>query len=339
MRLCSFREKIDSADVLLGALTPDLKSVVALQPAAETLRGAFNPDFASMLDFLDAGEGTRQAASELLSEISCTPTPEVTFRIEDVHLLAPLPQPRSIRDCMAFEQHIVQATRAVISDRFPLLAGLDRVVRGISGRRLIRAPKVWYEQPVYYKSNVYSVVGPEAEIQWPLDTEFLDYELEFGVVIGKRGSNISVEKAGEFIAGYTIFNDFTARDVQLREMQGRLGPAKGKDFDRGNALGPYLVTPDEIADPYALPMVARINGEEWSRGTSADMHFTFPEIISYISRDETLYPGEFIGSGTVGNGCGLELGRKLKPGDVVELEVESLGVLRNKITRPRERSL
>jgi 2-keto-4-pentenoate hydratase/2-oxohepta-3-ene-1,7-dioic acid hydratase in catechol pathway len=116
-------------------------------------------------------------------------------------------------------------------------------------------------------------------------------------------------------------------------MQGRLGPTKGKDFDTGNALGPYLVTPDEIPDPYNLTLVARVNTEEWSRGNSGDMHFTFEEIIAYISQDETLYPGEFIGSGTVGNGCGLELDRWLKADDVVELEAEGLGVLRNRIVR------
>ncbi len=120
-------------------------------------------------------------------------------------------------------------------------------------------------------------------------------------------------------------------------MQGRLGPAKGKDFDTGNAMGPYLVTPDEVPDPYNLTMVARVNGEPWSRGNSGDMHFTFEDMIAYVSQDETLHPGEFIGSGTVGNGCGLELDRWLQPGDMVELEVEHLGVLRNRVVRPADR--
>jgi 2-keto-4-pentenoate hydratase/2-oxohepta-3-ene-1,7-dioic acid hydratase in catechol pathway len=117
----------------------------------------------------------------------------------------------------------------------------------------------------------------------------------------------------------------------MQEMAGRLGPAKSKDFDTGNALGAFLVTPDEVPDPYALAMRARVNGEEWSSGNSSRMHFTFEQIIASISEDETLYPGDFIGSGTVPGGCGFELDRWLKPGDVVELEVESLGVLRNRI--------
>jgi 2-keto-4-pentenoate hydratase/2-oxohepta-3-ene-1,7-dioic acid hydratase in catechol pathway len=116
-------------------------------------------------------------------------------------------------------------------------------------------------------------------------------------------------------------------------MQGRLGPAKSKDFDTGNVLGPYLVTPDEVPDPYQLTMQARINGQQWSCGTSADMHFTFEQMIAYISQDETLYPGDFIGSGTVPGGCGLELDRWLQPGDTVELEVERLGILRNRVQR------
>jgi 2-keto-4-pentenoate hydratase/2-oxohepta-3-ene-1,7-dioic acid hydratase in catechol pathway len=154
------------------------------------------------------------------------------------------------------------------------------------------------------------------------------------VFVARVGQDIPRGQARKYIAAYTIFNDFSARDIQLREMQGRLEPAKGKDFDTGNAMGPYLVTLNEVPDPYNLTMIARVNGEEWSRGSSADMHYKFEDIISYISQDETLYPGEFIGSGTVGNGCGLELDRWLSPGDVVELEVERLGVLRNRVVRP-----
>jgi 2-keto-4-pentenoate hydratase/2-oxohepta-3-ene-1,7-dioic acid hydratase in catechol pathway len=162
----------------------------------------------------------------------------------------------------------------------------------------------------------------------------LDYELEFGVFIGKGGVNIPAEKARNNIFGYTIFNDVSARDAQSREMEGQLGPAKGKDFDTGNVMGPCLVTADEIPDPRALTMVARINGEEWTRASSATMHWTFEQIIEFVSRDETLYPGEFLGSGTVGGGCGLELDRWLAPGDLIELEVERIGTLRNRIVKP-----
>jgi 2-keto-4-pentenoate hydratase/2-oxohepta-3-ene-1,7-dioic acid hydratase in catechol pathway len=174
-------------------------------------------------------------------------------------------------------------------------------------------------------------VGTNAPVYWPSYTEKLDYELEIGIFTGKVGKNIKPEDAHKYIAGYTIYNDFTARDIQIREMMARLGPSKGKDFDTGNAIGPYLVTPDEVPEPYNLVMSAKINGTEWSKGNTSEMHYSFEEIIAYVSREETLYPGEFIGSGTVGNGCGLELNRWLKRGDAVELSVESLGVLRNVI--------
>ena len=123
----------------------------------------------------------------------------------------------------------------------------------------------------------------------------------------------------------------------MKEMAGRLGPAKGKDFDTGNVLGPWIVTADELGDPYRLTMVARVNGEEWSRGSSGSMHHRFEDCVAFVSQNETLHAGEVLGSGTVGTGCGLELGRFLSPGDVVELEVERIGVLRNTVVRPDSR--
>lgn len=217
--------------------------------------------------------------------------------------------------------------------KFPPLAWLDRGCERTFGRGFLRPPKVWYEQPVYYKGNPDGVVGHGADVIWPSYTERLDFELELGVFIGKRGKNIPEGRAGEYIAGYAIFNDYSARDVQLAEMAGRLGPAKGKDLDTGNAIGPWLVTPDEVPDPYDLPMTARVNGEVWCGSSSRHMHYSLAEIIAYISRDETLHPGDFIASGTCPGGCGLELDRWLAPGDVVELEVEKLGLLRNRVVR------
>jgi 2-keto-4-pentenoate hydratase/2-oxohepta-3-ene-1,7-dioic acid hydratase in catechol pathway len=152
-------------------------------------------------------------------------------------------------------------------------------------------------------------------------------------VIGPGGVDIAPEEAASHVFGYTIFNDISARDAQATEMEGQLGPAKGKDFDTGNVLGPWLVTADEVGDPYDLTMVARVNGEEWSRGHSGTMHHRFEDIIAFVSRSETLHPGEILGSGTVGGGCGLEVGRFLNSGDVIELEVERIGVLRNRIIK------
>ncbi len=242
---------------------------------------------------------------------------------------APLPRPLSIRDCLAFEQHLVNATKTAIRWKSKLLAKINAILERVIGKSLAVPPKVWYQRPIYYKGNPFSVIGC-GDVIWPSHTKLLDYECEFAIIIGKSGKNIPVEKATEHIAGYLIFNDFSARDVQMEEMGGRLGPAKSKDFDTGNAMGPFLVTPDEI-DPKNLTMTARVNGELWISGNSGDMHFSFEQIISYISHEETLYPGECIGSGTVGNGCGLEHGKWLKRGDLIELEVSGLGILKNKI--------
>jgi 2-keto-4-pentenoate hydratase/2-oxohepta-3-ene-1,7-dioic acid hydratase in catechol pathway len=251
--------------------------------------------------------------------------------LADARLLAPLPRPASIRDAMSFEEHVINSTRAIGLGPY---ARVDRLVERVLGRRFSiahRASATFYRQPPYYKSNPRSVVGPDAEVRIPAYSERFDYELEWGVVIGKPGVDIPRERAREHIAGYTIFNDFSARDAQKREMGGRLGPAKGKDFDTGNAIGPWLVTPDELPDPYDLTMLARVNGAEWSRGSTATMHWRFEDLIAHISASETLYPGDFIGSGTVGGGCGLEHGAYLRSGDVVELEVERIGVLRNRV--------
>ena len=196
-----------------------------------------------------------------------------------------------------------------------------------------RSPKCGIEQPIYYKANRFSFIGHETDVVWPAYSQWMDYELELACVIGKTGKDIAKEKAMEHIFGFTIFNDFSARDAQIAEMAAQLGPAKGKDFDTGNALGPWIVTLDEIGDPHALAMDARVNGERWGGGNSGQMHHKWPAVLAHISASETLYAGEVIGSGTVGTGCGLEIGRQLQHGDVVELEIEKIGVLRNKVVR------
>jgi 2-keto-4-pentenoate hydratase/2-oxohepta-3-ene-1,7-dioic acid hydratase in catechol pathway len=271
--------------------------------------------FRDMLALIDAGAVAFDEAKAL------TATPKATAKLSDVRLLAPIPEPRQMRDFLCFEQHLRQA-RA------------NRHIFG-QGERVdpatVELPQVWYEQPIYYKCNRFSVIGTGQDVLWPRYCKLLDYELEFGAILGKAGKNIAREDARGHIFGYCIFNDMSARDAQMKEMQGQLGPAKGKDFDTGNIMGPWLVTADEIPDPDNLTMVARVNGDEWSRGNSGSMKHKFEDILVHASSEETLHAGEFFGSGTVGNGCGLELGRFLKPGDVVELEIEGLGVLRNRV--------
>ena len=317
----------------IGALLSDKKTLLDLAEGYRAMTGTSRAWCSDMLGWFDGGSEAADETRRLLEYAERERPRHILHELNNVVLLAPVPRPRSIRDCMAFERHLIQAIRGALrlrrSSRW--LAVLDQTIERYFGRGLIRPPRVWREQPVYYKGNPLSVVGPEAEIRWPTSTSRLDYELEFGIFIGRQGRDIPEGRAKDYIAGYTIFNDFSARDVQLREMAARLGPAKGKDFDTGNVMGPYLVTPDEVPDPYVLAMTVRVNGEVWSTGNSRAMTHHFERILAHISRDETVFPGEVIGSGTVGGGCGLEIGRWIQIGDVVELEVERLGVLRNRI--------
>lgn len=291
------------------------RRLLDLGSAHERVRGGESAALASMLALIGGGDAALELARQL---VEAAPEEAIVDR-SAVTLLAPIPVPPQIRDFLAFEQH---------------LKGAFAMAEQLTGRHM-DIPAVWYQQPIYYKANRFSVVGPGAEVRWPSYAQLLDYELELACVIGKPGVDIAPEEAAGHVFGFTIFNDVSARDAQATEMEGQLGPAKGKDFDTGNVLGPWLVTADEIGDPYDLTMVARVNGEEWSRGHSGTMHHRFEDIIAFVSRSETLHPGEILGSGTVGRGCGLELGRFLNPGDVIELEVERIGVLRNRIIKER----
>jgi 2-keto-4-pentenoate hydratase/2-oxohepta-3-ene-1,7-dioic acid hydratase in catechol pathway len=273
-----------------------------------------------MLQLIDGGERALELVRERAKE------GRDASSLHEVTLRSPL-VPRQMRDVMAFEQHFAQSIAAVARMRVGPLAPLARLL-GIA-----KVPGVWYRQPIYYKCNRFSVNGHGADVVWPRGAKLMDYELDIAAVIGRPGKDIPRERALEHIFGFTIYNDMTARDFQLSEMEGRLGPAKGKDFDTGNVLGPWLVTRDEL-DPYALTMIVRVNGQERGRGVSGAMFHRWEDIVAFVSRDETLHAGEVLGSGTVGNGCGLEHGRFLSTGDVVELEVSGLGVLRNRLVQP-----
>jgi 2-keto-4-pentenoate hydratase/2-oxohepta-3-ene-1,7-dioic acid hydratase in catechol pathway len=190
-------------------------------------------------------------------------------------------------------------------------------------------PPAWFEIPAYYKGATTSFIGTGDEILWPAYTDVLDYELELGMIIGKDGKNIKVEDAHNYIFGYTILNDISARDIQKKEMTIRLGPAKAKDFC--SIIGPVIITADEFQSEPNLLMTAKVNGVEWSRGQSGDAHFSWAQMIAHVAQDEWILAGDLFGSGTVGTGCGLELDKWINPGDVIELEIEKIGKLINKV--------
>jgi 2-keto-4-pentenoate hydratase/2-oxohepta-3-ene-1,7-dioic acid hydratase in catechol pathway len=278
--------------------------------AYEVAAAILPPD---MIAFLRRGEEGKDRADLTIDYVAkyqvkgslVGPRGEKTvYEMGEVKLKAPVPRPNSLRDYLSFEGH-----------------------SSFSGKRQL--DKGWYEIPVCYKGNPDAVIGPEEVIPWPAFTDLLDYELEYGVYIGKEGKNIPRERAEEYIAGYTVFNDISARDIQMKEMlAGGLGPAKGKDTC--SVMGPCLATPDEV-DPGNLRMTARVNGELWSENNSGTAYWTWPQIIEFASMEETLYPGDFLGSGTVEHGCGMELNRWIQPGDVIELDVEGIGILRNRV--------
>ena len=245
-----------------------------------------------------------------------------SFAIEDVTLHAPL-KPTSLRDAYAFEQHVKTASQN---------RGRD-------------VPPDWYKFPIFYYTNSHTIFGTGETIPYPRYTEALDFELEIAVIIGKSGRDIKPEDAPAHIFGYTIFNDWSARDIQRAEMKAGLGPAKGKDF--ASSLGPVIVTSEALSDRsvnrpgvYDLKMTAKVNGVELSRGNFKDIFWSFGDIIARASDTCELQPGDVIGSGTVGTGCLLELtkvqGPWLNPGDVVELEIEKIGTLKNRIGEHKE---
>ena len=243
---------------------------------------------------------------------------KIAIPFSEVNLLAPVHNPQSFRDFYAFEQHVRAARK---------LRGLDM-------------HPDWFKIPIFYFSNPASLYGHKENIPYPKKTEELDFELEFAIIIANGGSNIRNVDANDFIAGYTICNDWSARDLQREEMAMNLGPAKGKDF--ATSFGPYMVTPDELENDWRedgkldLRMTCKINGKLISDGNTNDLYHPFTKMIERASLNANLQPGDYIGSGTVGTGCILELRPEntngwVKKGDIVTLEVDKLGVLENKI--------
>ncbi len=310
-----------------GALINGDRHIVDFSAA----RGGGGPAFTSMQSLIEAGPAALDRAREIVADARRSGRGAIDTA--SVKLLAPLPVPEQIRDFLCFEKHLIQAFARLRRVRAAAAPDPEKALREMEERGIYAVPKIWYERPSFYKPNRFSVCGTNEDVAWPAYSQTIDYELEFACVIGTRGHDIPKEKAPEHIFGYTIFNDFSARDEQSLEMLSTLGPGKGKDFDNSKAIGPCIVTADEIPAPYALEMTVRVNGEERGRGNSGEMHWKYEDCIAFVSRAETLHEGELLCSGTVGNGSGLETGRFLEPGDVVELEVEKIGVLRNRIVR------
>jgi fumarylacetoacetate (FAA) hydrolase len=325
-------DRVEGRDTHLGIyldMPDDMPRVLNLEAAHQWLNkkkggtSDLTPPM-TMIDLLDRGTPAMERVQGLAEAVLSDEEGlwECSQSADDVVLLSPIPFPRTIRDFYAFEQHVKTARQ---------LRGLEMIPE-------------WYDHPVFYYSNPGAVYGPDEDVPFPRGSNEVDYELEIACVIGKPGRDIAAEEANDYIAGYLIMNDWSARDT-WRNFEAKLsmGPAKSKDF--ATSLGPWLVTPDELEDRkegddaetrYNLAMSARVNGKELSRGNANTLTHTFAAMIEWASTDTWLRPGDVLGSGTVGTGCILELrpentGGWLKPGDVVVMEIERLGVLRNRL--------
>ena len=234
---------------------------------------------------------------------------KIVYRLDEVKLRPPIRVP-VLRDFAAFEDHL-QVT---------------------FGKMGLKIPPEWYDWPIAFKGNPTSLIAHDEPLRWPQYTQKLDYELELAAVIGFPARDVDVSEAAKHILGYTLLNDFSARDTQRVEMAMSTGPYKGKDFAWG--LGPWIVTPDEFGEVAGTKMRVLVNGEVWAESTPGAMQWSFPEMIAYTSQDETANIGDVFGSGTVNSGCGFEIDRWIRPGDVVEIEAASIGVLRNRIEQP-----
>jgi len=329
MRLVTFSDGSDRArfGVLHGedVVDPDLvlRADAARRrtgrPAAPEGGGSGEPLVArEMVAFFESGAQGRALAERALGladeyrqrgdELAAADGTRAVLPLADVRLLAPVPRPRRIRDYLTYTEHAAGS-------------GLE-------------VPPAFAAMPICYKCNIETVVGPDEPLLWPSYTSQLDFELELGFFTSGGGRDLTPTEAAGRIAGVTIFNDVSARDIQLFEMSLTIGPSKGKDFC--TAMGPCVLTMDEV-DEWAVQMSARVNGEVWAAGTTKNRQYSFSEVLAWASLDETVYPGEFFALGTVGGGCGLELDRWIQPGDVVELEASGVGVLRNPVGAPAVR--
>jgi 2-keto-4-pentenoate hydratase/2-oxohepta-3-ene-1,7-dioic acid hydratase in catechol pathway len=268
-----------------------------------------------MLEFLQGGEYALELTREAVAHVLDSGDEQfgaATLRHQEgsVRLLAPLPRPNSLRDFLVFEEHLRNCLRTMgVEESFP--------------------PE-WYNLPAHYKGNPDAIYGPEDVVPYPPYTEKLDFELEVCAVVGASGYRVKSADAGRHIFGYTLYNDWSARDLQRRESSVGIGPGISKDF--ASSIGPCIVTADAF-DTDTARLEARVDGQQVSAGTLANMNFSFEEIIEYASQEATIQPGDLLGSGTIGGGCGLEFDRYLDPGSTVELWGEGIGTLRNRVER------
>lgn len=308
----------------IGVLTIDEKQIVDLQSASKSINGKEEKHFQDMIAFLEGGAEARKMAESLLASAS----DECKVNTEAVQLLAPIPRPRTFRDTLCYEEHVVNGIKVAAKFTGKDITTMDP--------ELFKPNPDWYQKIVYYKVNTNSIIGTGVDIAYPEGEALKDYELELAVIIGKEGKNINAKNAMDYVGGYTIMNDCSARMTQVTEnIKGlEMGPMISKDF--ANVLGPCMVTPDSF-NPNDAATVVRVNGEVRARNNVGTAYHKIPDVLEHMSTNTTLYPGDVIAMGTVGCGSGIEIGKVLYIDDVIELEIEGIGKISNKVVSPGTR--
>ncbi|HWF01650.1 MAG TPA: fumarylacetoacetate hydrolase family protein [Caulobacteraceae bacterium] len=319
MKLATF-EQIGNPPAL-GLVADTGGAVLDVQAAARGQSARACPEFASMQALIDAGSDALDLLRDVAGRTSAGA--EHWLPLAAVRLLAPLPEPRQLRDFAGFTQHLIDGP-------FALLRLQAREKGEPPPAKPSGLAKPLQDNPLFYFGNRLNVVGHDAHIAWPRDARLMDFEVEIGAVIGRTAKDVSRDDAAACIFGYTIFNDVSARDIQGQQTPGGLGPCKAKSYDGCNVLGPWIVTRDELPSPYGGMARVRVNGELWAERPVTGTVHDFSDMIAFASRDETIHAGEVFGSGTVSGCCGLEMDRWIQRGDVVDLEVEGIGTLRNR---------
>ena len=321
----------------VGAIRKDGK-IVDLTSAREVLlrsREELNPAHRAveecpdrMIDFIKCGQAALDAAKEAIDyvteqEICCAYDTRIVYDTDEIKLLTPIPRPNTVRCFSLSEKHMLDGIASM----------QDTAAWGNTKPSLTKMPEEWYNLPTYYKTGTTEIYGSDEIIPWPELTNVFDFELEIAVIIGKEGRYIPEEEGEDYIYGYTIYNDWSTRDFQNREMSVNLGPGLCKD--NASSLGPCIVTKDEIPDIEKVMFTVSINDKKCAE-THADFYFPLKHLIYYVSQVQTIFPGDVFTSGTLPGGSGGEKKNWIAPGDVVALEGEGIGVLRNIIGKKGE---
>lgn len=316
MRLVTFIPAGDTR-AHIGAFVDNDRAIVDL-----TARHPGRNEYASMLEFIRAGEFALDEARDAVMERANV------IATQGVRLMAPLPNPPLMRDWGTMQEHAMFFVRRAARARVASAPDPEAAYQALLAAGQVALPENYFTRPRFYTCNPLNLIGHNATLPWPGFSNALDYELELGLVIGKTGKDIAEERARSHMFGLTLFNDFTARDVQAEENS---AAGKSKDFEGSYSLGPCIATMDEFSDVYDIAVRSRRNGEQQTESSTKTMKVKFERLICYISEGCTLHAGEIFGTGTFENGCGTEKGWLLREGDVIELEADGIGTLRNTI--------